>query len=72
MKPLPKIPRGWRLVPIGCKLRHGDRVSCNPHKKWITVAGGGYYSLIGCTVNQTDAGYIPFGYYIRRKNKRAL
>ncbi len=62
MKPLPKIPRGWRLVPLGCKIRYGDMVSCNPHKKWIPVSGG-RFSLVGCTVNQTDAGYIPFGYY---------
>lgn len=61
---LKQIPKGWELVPVGCVVRAGHMVCCNPHTKWETMG--------------FDAGRVrksgdpmPYGYYIRKKRVKA-
>lgn len=61
---LKKIPRGWELIPAGCKLTAGSKVYSHPFKEWRFIGA----LSAGRAVNPRGV-YIPFGYYIRKKRK---
>jgi hypothetical protein len=58
---LARIPRGWELIPVGCRIRKTDKVCPHPHKKWRFAA-----HIAPDARALLDSAYCPYGYYIRR------